>query len=182
MAMWDVFAPLDDIQVLKRISRPRQRDSLFTSLRRELIERSDRFSERPLLEALRKAVTDEKGIGLAGGEEEDRIVRDDCRQGETGERERGVNKPKKATKRPLEKSQKESDKLKLHVYTYIQTEHTAGKKPAAILASLKASQDRKEQVKRAGLELDSAMVKAALARPGQRERDKKRKMQDSPRA
>lgn len=83
-------------------------------------------------------------------------------------------------KKTLEESPKKSDNLKLQVYNHIQAEHANGKKPAAILADLKANQDRKAQVKEAGLKLDKALIKAALARPGQRERDKKRKKQESP--
>jgi hypothetical protein len=50
-----------------------------------------------------------------------------------------------------------------------------------ILAELQASQDRKEQIKKAGLSLNRKLIKAALALPGQRERDeRKRKKQESP--
>jgi hypothetical protein len=86
---------------------------------------------------------------------------------------------RRRTRKTLEESHKESDKLKLDLYTHIQQEHASGKKPAAILADLKANRDRKEQVAKAGLTLNKAMVRAALARLPQRERDA-RKKQDSP--
>jgi hypothetical protein len=79
----------------------------------------------------------------------------------------------------LEASEKDSDKLKLNVYTHIVAQHSSGKKPAAILADLKADRDRKEQVEKAGLKLNMGMVRAALARVTQPERDA-RKNQGSP--
>jgi len=91
----------------------------------------------------------------------------------------------RTTKKRLEESQKDSAKLKLQIYTFIQEQHAAGKKPSQILTDLKASKDRKDQIAKAGLKPDKALVKRALALPGQRERDQKqrdqkRKKQDSP--
>jgi hypothetical protein len=90
----------------------------------------------------------------------------------------------KANKRRLEESEKKSDQLKLQVYNYIVTEHAAGKTPAGILAEMKASKDRRDQVTAAGLKLDKKLIRAAIARPRQRVRDEKqrnekRKKQDS---
>jgi hypothetical protein len=85
----------------------------------------------------------------------------------------------RTTKKRLENSDKESDKLRLEVYKRIRAEHDAGKKPAAILAELKANRDHKEQITQAGLKLSSAMVRAALAFFDQRERQS-RKNQDPP--
>jgi hypothetical protein len=87
-------------------------------------------------------------------------------------------KPRTGRKR-LEDSTTECGKLKHEVYTYIQHQHADGKKPAAILAELKANPDRREQIEQARLKPNWRMVKAALAVLGQRERDKKRRMQDS---
>jgi hypothetical protein len=93
----------------------------------------------------------------------------------------GAGPPKKrTTKKLLEASRKETDKLKLQVYTYIVEQHTSGKKPAAILAALKADRDRKDQVAKAGLTLDRSMVRAALNRLGQRERDARKKQESTP--
>jgi hypothetical protein len=86
----------------------------------------------------------------------------------------GAGSPK-ATKKRLEDSGKESDKLKFQVYKHIQAQRADGKKPAEILADLKADKDRRKQVKEAGLKLDRAMVRAALVFFSQREREEKRK-------
>jgi hypothetical protein len=86
------------------------------------------------------------------------------------------------TKRRLEESNKETDKLKSQVYHFIQRLHRDGEKPANILAKLKADRDRMEQVRRAGLQANKKLIRAALVLPGQRERDaaSRRKNQDSP--
>jgi hypothetical protein len=102
-------------------------------------------------------------------------------QGKGGESQTNSSKPK-ATKKRLEESQKKTDKLKLQVYDYIEARHADGVKPAGILAELKGNKDRKKQVLEAGLKLDKKMIRAALSRRGQRERDKKSKKQDSPSA
>jgi hypothetical protein len=109
----------------------------------------------------------------------ERLENNQGKEGKTGSARTNTDKPK-GTKKPLEKSDKESDKLKLQVYNWIQSQHATGKKPAAILDALKADQDRREQVKQAGLKLNKALVKAALALHGQRERDQQRKNQESP--
>jgi hypothetical protein len=92
----------------------------------------------------------------------------------------GKKTKRSATKKRLEESQKETDKLKAQLYAHIQGEHDAGKKPAAILANLKASKDWKELIARASLRLNLNLVRAAIALPRQRERDKRRKQQESP--
>ena len=86
------------------------------------------------------------------------------------------------TKRRLEESDKETDKLKLQVYHFIQRLHRDGEKPADILAKLKADGDCMEQVRQAKLQANKKLIRAALAVLGQRERDaaSRRKNQDSP--
>jgi hypothetical protein len=116
--------------------------------------------------------TDGGGAGSVSG-------RGDAEQGK-GAADKKTSKPK-ANKKRLEESKKESDKLKSEVYAYIQEQHRSGKKPAAILDELKASKDRMEQVRKAGLKADKKLIRAALNLPRQRERDaQKRKKQDSP--
>jgi len=100
--------------------------------------------------------------------------------GGEGQASRGdQGKPKRAKPR-LEQSEKEADKLKCQLYQFIQNLHAAGKKPADILTELKGNPDRMAQVKGAGLNAKMNLIRAALALPGQRERDAKRKKQDSP--
>ena len=86
----------------------------------------------------------------------------------------------KVGKKRLEESKKEIDRLKSQVYIYIQKQHDEGKKPGQILADLRGDKDRQNQVQEAGLTVGSKLVKAAIALPGQRERDKLRKKQDTP--
>jgi hypothetical protein len=94
--------------------------------------------------------------------------------------QQGETAKPRTTKKRLETSDRECVKLKLQIYSYIQGLHAAGKKPAAILADLKASRDRMEQIRKAGLKADKKLVRAAINLPKQRERDRKRKNQDSP--
>jgi hypothetical protein len=104
----------------------------------------------------------------------------EARQGEEIAARKDQDKTRR-TKRRLEESDKEADRLKCQVYQVIQELHAGGKKPADILSALKADPGRMEQVRGAGLQANKKLIRAALALPGQRERDaaSRRKNQDS---
>jgi hypothetical protein len=86
-----------------------------------------------------------------------------------GERKRRGGRP------PLE----QSDPLTFQVYQRIKQEHLPGDEYADTIDRLKADHQFTEQVKEAGLKLNSKLVKAALALFDQRERDEARKKQET---
>jgi hypothetical protein len=88
----------------------------------------------------------------------------------------GTGKKKvKVGKRPLETS----NPLKFQVYQRIQQEHQPGNEYLDTVDRLKADKQFAEQVKEAGLKLDTRLVRAALAFFDQRERAQAGKNQET---
>src|SRR5262249_17483836 len=89
---------------------------------------------------------------------------------------RGSGKGKRrGGKRPLEIS----DPVKVQVYDRIKPEHRKGQAYVDAVARLKGDKDFVEQVERAGLKLNTTLVKKALALFDSRKRDEERKKQET---
>jgi hypothetical protein len=86
----------------------------------------------------------------------------------------GEGKPR-GGKRPLE----ETNPVAFQVYQRIRQEHRPGRRYADTIDRLKTDHQFTEQVKEAGLKLNSKLVKAALVLFDQRERDAARKKQET---
>jgi hypothetical protein len=84
-----------------------------------------------------------------------------------------------ATPRRTKPRLEESEPLKFQVYTRIHQEHTAGIKAGQIAERLKADKNFMEQVNDARLNLNSKLVRAALACFAQRKRSPTRKNQET---
>jgi hypothetical protein len=107
-------------------------------------------------------------------EAQERMKTNDCNEAK-GEQSKGVAKRnRKGGKRPLE----ESNPLQFQVYERIQREHQPCDEHIDTVNRLKADRDFAEQVKEAGLKLDTALVRNALACFAQRKRDQARKNQE----
>jgi hypothetical protein len=65
VAVWPVFGPLMDIEVLDRIPDPAWREQQLAGIRRAVAERSAAFAECPLLDTLGDAATAQRDIKLA---------------------------------------------------------------------------------------------------------------------